>query len=173
MRTAKLFLAGMYVHLALSIAVPIAVLRLGSSSGKLLVFYALAVLAVHILGWVSVGGSILTYRRWQNGRLLSGWRLLKLGAVPFHIVNFFWSALVWWALTAASRGLFFLLIPIPIGVTGLFILQSGVTGWLAVRALREEGEDVFILHSAAQFCPVLDVVSTLLLLRRSARNPNP
>jgi len=46
------------------------------------------------------------------------------------------------------------------------VIQSGVTGWLYIRCLRESGEDSAILHSVCQFIPVLDVLSTLLLLRR-------
>lgn len=177
MRSAKLFLTGMYVYLVFSVAVPIGILYLGWGRGwkdgpaSLLIFYIGVLLLLQLLGWVSVGGSILAYRRWQTDRLLRAWRLLKLASIPFYLLNFGWSVLVWWALTAASRGLFFLLIPIPMGITWFMIIQSGVTGWLAIRALREEGDDVFILHSAAQFLPVLDAVSTLLLLRRTARTP--
>ena len=99
-------------------------------------------------------------------RLLSGWRALKLGAIPFYILNFLWSVLVWGALVTASRGTFILLVPIPICLTWLMVVQSGVTGWLYIRCLRESGEDAAILHSVCQFIPVLDVLSTLLLLRR-------
>ena len=99
-------------------------------------------------------------------RLRAAWRTLKLGAVPFHILNFLWSVLAWGALTAASRGVFLLLVPIPIGLTWLMIIQSGVTGWLYIRCLRESGEDAAILHSVFQFIPVLDVLSVLLLLQR-------
>lgn len=101
MKTAKLFLAGMYLHLVLSVAAPIGILYLG-----------------------------------------------------------------WGALVAASRGIFILLVPIPICLTWLMVVQSGVTGWLYIRCLRESGEDAAILHSVCQFIPVLDVLSTLLLLRR-------
>lgn len=173
MKTAKLFLAGMYLHLVLSVAAPIGILYLGwggagwnRSNGCLLLVYLLAIGLVQLLGWISVGASIRAYRRNDMTRLLSGWRTLKLGAIPFHILNFLWSVLAWGALVAASRGIFILLVPIPICLTWLMIVQSGVTGWLYIRCLREAGEDVAILHSVCQFIPVLDVLSTLLLLRR-------
>ena len=92
--------------------------------------------------------------------------MLKLGAIPFYILNFIWSSLAWGALVAASRGTLLPLVPIPIGVTWLMVIQSGVTGWLYIRCLRESGEDAAMLHSVCQFIPVLDVSSTLLLLRR-------
>lgn len=173
MKTAKLFLAGMYVHLVLSVAAPIGILYLGwggsgwgRSNGMLLLAYLLAIALVQLLGWVSVGASIFAYRQNDMARLLSGWRTLKLGAIPFYMLNFLWSSLAWGAIVAASRGIFLLLIPIPIGVTWLMVIQSGFTGWLYIRCLRESGEDAAILHSVCQFLPVLDVLSTLLLLRR-------
>lgn len=173
MKTARLFLAGMYLHLLLSVAAPIGILYLGwggagwnRSNGSLLLVYLLAIGLVQLLGWISVGASIRAYRRNDMARLLSGWRILKLGAIPFHILNFLWSVLAWGALVAASRGIFILLVPIPICLTWLMVVQSGVTGWLYIRCLRESGEDAPILHSVCQFIPVLDVLSTLLLLRR-------
>ncbi|MCI8970935.1 MAG: hypothetical protein HFF99_05655 [Oscillibacter sp.] len=179
MKTAKLFLAGMYVHLAFSIAAPIGILYLGwggagwgRSNGMLLLACLLVIGLVQLLGWISVGAAVSAYRRNDMAQLLSGWRTLKLGAVPFHILNFLWSLLAWGALVAASRGVFLLLVPIPIGVTWLMVLQSGFPGWLYIRCLRESGEDAAILHSVCQFLPVLDVLSTLLLLRRRGARPS-
>lgn len=173
MKTAKLFLAGMYVHLLLSAAAPIGILYLGwekkgwnRSNAALLLSFLLMTGLVQLLGWIHAGASISAYRRNDMARLRSGWRTLKLGAVPFYILNFIWSSLAWGALVAASRGTLLLLVPIPIVVTWLMVIQSGVTGWLYIRCLRESGEDAAMLHSVCQFIPVLDVSSTLLLLRR-------
>ena len=174
MRTAKLFLAGMYLHLVLSVAAPIGILYLGwggagwnRANGSLFLVYLGAILLVQLLGWISVGAAISAYRRNDVARLLSGWRTLKLGSIPFYILNFLWSVLAWGAIVAASRGIFLLLVPIPVAITWLMVLQSGFTGWLAIRNLRETGTDVSVLHSVCQFLPVLDVLSTLLLLRRT------
>lgn len=173
MKTAKLFLAGMYIHLVLSVAAPIGILYLGwggagwgRSNSMLLLVYLLAIGMVQLLGWISVGAAVSAYRRNDMACLLSGWRTLKLGAIPFYILNFLWSVLAWGAIAAASRGIFLLLVPIPIGITWLMVIQSGFTGWLYIRFLRESGEDAAVLHSVCQFLPVLDVLSTLLLLRR-------
>lgn len=173
MKTAKLFLAGMYVHLLLSAAAPIGILYLGwnkkgwnRSNAALLLSFLLMTGLVQLLGWIHAGASISAYRRNDMARLRSGWRMLKLGAIPFYILNFIWSSLAWGALVAASRGTLLPLVPIPIGVTWLMVIQSGVTGWLYIRCLRESGEDAAMLHSVCQFIPVLDVSSTLLLLRR-------
>lgn len=177
MKTARLFLAGMYVHLLLSVITPIGILYLGWGEGwnaansSLLAFYLLMICLLQLLGWVSAGAAILAYRRNAVDRLLAAWRTLKLGAVPFYILNFLWSVLAWGAVVAASRGIFILLVPIPIGITWLMVVQSGVTGWLSIRSLRKEGMDVSALHSLCQFLPALDVLSTLMLLwRRGGKN---
>ena len=179
MKTAKLFLAGMYIHLVLSVAAPIGILYLGwggagwgRSNSMLLLVYLLAIGMVQLLGWISVGAAVSAYRRNDMACLLSGWRTLKLGAIPFYILNFLWSVLAWGAIAAASRGIFLLLVPIPIGITWLMVIQSGFTGWLYIRCLRESGEDAAILHSVCQFLPVLDVLSTLLRLRRRGARPS-
>ncbi|WP_300639057.1 DUF6652 family protein, partial [uncultured Oscillibacter sp.] len=154
MKTAKLFLAGMYVHLLLSAAAPIGILYLGwekkgwnRSNAALLLSFLLMTGLVQLLGWIHAGASISAYRRNDMARLRSGWRMLKLGAIPFYILNFIWSSLAWGALVAASRGTLLPLVPIPIGVTWLMVIQSGVTGWLYIRCLRESGEDAAMLHS--------------------------
>ena len=133
MKTAKLFLAGMYIHLVLSVAAPIGILYLGwggagwgRSNSMLLLVYLLAIGMVQLLGWISVGAAVSAYRRNDMACLLSGWRTLKLGAIPFYILNFLWSVLAWGAIAAASRGIFLLLVPIPIGITWLMVIQSEI-----------------------------------------------
>lgn len=120
MKTARLFLAGMYPHLVLSIAAPIGILYLGwggagwnRSNGSLLLAYLLAVGLVQLLGWISAGASIRAYRRNDMARLLSGWRTLKLGAIPFHILNFLWSVLAWGPWWPPPEGCLFCWSPSP------------------------------------------------------------
>ncbi len=178
MRSAKLFLLGLYVHLALSVAAPIGILYLGwgvgwnDANARLAVFYLVMIVVVQTLGWVSAAMAALAYRRGRTERLLSAWRTLKLGTVPFYVLNFLWSVLVWGAVTAASRGVFLLLAPVPVVITCLPVVQSGVTGWLSIRSLREEGRELSVVHSVCQFVPVLDVIDTLVLLRRAKRAPS-
>lgn len=164
MKSAKIFLAGMYVHLALSIAIPILLIRDTVShrgwtplSVGLLLLLLLEAGALLLLGWIA---ALLA---WRAGRqeLRSGWLLLKLGSIPFYVLNFLYSALVWLGLAAASRGILIVLVPIPIVYTWLLTVQSGLVG---LCLLRREG--VGGLHQLAQFIPVADVASTLLLLGR-------
>lgn len=172
MKAAKLFLTGMYLHLLFSVLTPVGILYTGWNVGwtplnvALLVIYILAVGLVQILGWVSVAAAVRAAGEQDWDRLQEGWRLLKFRSIPFHILNFLWSVFAWFCLVTASRGVLLVLVPVPIAVTWLMIVQSGVYGVLIVRALRRQGERVSGLHTLCQLLPVLDVLSTWIMLRR-------
>lgn len=68
---------------------------------------------VQLLGWIHAGASISAYRRNDMARLRSGWRTLKLGAVPFYILNFIWSSLAWGPLWPPPGELFSCWSPSP------------------------------------------------------------
>lgn len=175
MKTAKIFLAGMYLHLVLSVATPIGILALCLESGwnaaglGLLAFYLLMIVLVQIWGWITVSRAVAAYRRGRSAALWQGWRLLKLGSIPFYILNFLWSCLVWFILVGASRGILFLLVPIPVCITGLMVVQTGCVGACCLKILRSQAEGtrrVHGIHYLLQLLPVLDVISTLVVLKR-------
>ncbi len=176
MKAAKLFLAGMYLHLIFSIIAPVGILYIGWNVGwtpwnlALLAVYILVVVSVQVLGWVSVAAAVITAGNLDWDRLQDGWRTLKLKSIPFYILNFIWSVFVWLCLVGASRGVLIVLVPIPIILTWLMVIQSGVYGILLIRALRRQGERVSPLHTLFQILPVLDVLSTWIMLRRIRRS---
>ncbi|MCI8400032.1 MAG: hypothetical protein HFF90_11660 [Oscillibacter sp.] len=172
MKTARLFIAALYLHLALSIAAPVGILILNwqreefSEGGKLLVLSWLAgtVLAV-VLGWIcAVMGFVARHQR-HMGRLVSGWRLLKMKTIPFYVLYFVWSGVVCGALIISSRGALLPLLLIPAGLVCLFVFQSGCLGLALVHTMRRHGDGPSLFHYPGQILPVLDVVSTLFLMR--------
>jgi len=182
MKSAKVFLIGMYVHIAASMIFPIAILIACADTGwnplgvGLLAVYLLEVGIVQILGWAAVASAIRLSKRGELGKVRQGWRLLKFASIPFYIINFGYSALVWFILTAASRGLFGLLIPIPLFLTWQMIVQSGFVGWRWLKYKRREPEDgdrPGRLHYLWQILPVADVIDTAVLLRRYRDLPRP
>lgn len=175
MKIAKFFLAGMYLHLLLSIAVPIVLLRTRWSTWgiSLFVFYIVMIGIVLIVGCITAIMALVYYRDRKYEGLRKGWKLLKLGGIPFYVINFVYSVCAWFILVGASRGLFIFLIPIPIILTGAFILQSGCVGACYVKYLRSispNSRKVSTIHYVLQFISVLDIISTLIILRRERNN---
>lgn len=178
MKTAKVFLIGMYVHFLLSVAIPAGIFFFCQETGwnaagiGLLAFYLLEIVVVHVLGWVTVSMAGTAYRRGEFEKLKSGWKLLKLSSIPFYILNFIYSFLVWFILVGASRGILIIFVPIPIIITCLLIVQSGCVGVLYIKYLRKQpGENgrPHGIHYLLQMVSVLDVISTLVILKKYAR----
>ena len=181
MKSAKAFLIGMYVHLILSIGVPITIFLIASRGWNapaiaLFSFYLLMVGAVHLLGWISAGLAVSAYYKREYEKIWSGWRLLKLRSIPFYIVNFIYSFLVWFVLIGASRGILVLLAPIPVIVTCSMVVQSGIYGICVILALRkmpEYGGRPTAVHYVLQLMSVLDLISTVVILKRyRIQNPS-
>lgn len=176
MKSAKLFLFGMYLHLLLSIACPIGILYFGLEAQAwtppavmLLLFYLAMIAVVQIVGWICVGCAAAAYRRNRADQLRQGWKLLKLWSIPFYMLNFLYSLFAWFILVGASRGILFLLIPIPIAITCLMIVQSGCVGICYIMYLRkqpENGGKPFGMHYVFQLLSVLDIISTIVILRK-------
>lgn len=167
----------MYLHLALSVAVPLAILFAGewTAFGEgLFAFYLFFIGVSQLLGWVAVAMAARAGGRGETDRVLRAWRLLKLGSVPFFVLNFLYSVAVWFLIVAASRGIFLIFVPIPIAITCFFILETGCVGCVAVKALRRQLPPVpGKVHYFLQLLPVADVVSTLLLLHRQKQRMVP
>lgn len=172
MKAAKIFLAGMYLHLVCSVLMPLGILYTGWNIGwtpfnfALLAAYILEVLAVQVLGWISVGAAVRAAGELDWDSLREGWRVLKLKSVPFQVLNLLWSVFAWFCLVKASRGVMAAFLPVPAIITWLMVFQSGVYGLLLIRALRRQGEKVFFLHTLCQMLPLLDSISAWIMLRR-------
>ncbi len=178
MKAAKIFLLGMYVHFAASAAFPAAIFFVCAGSGwnalglGLLAAYLLEVAAVQLAGWAAVVSAVRLGRRGELRKLREGWRLLKFASIPFFIANFFYSALIWTLLAAASRGIFGLLFPIPVFITCQMVVHSGCVGWCWLRRQRRGAQAApGKLHYLWQVLPVADVIVTGVLLRRYREIP--
>ena len=174
MKSAKVFLTGMYVHLFLSIAIPISIFCFCLDGWDMLgigliFFYLFMIVAVQIMGCVCFVMAIDAYRRNEYDKLFNGWKMLKLGAIPFYIINFLYSFIVWFILVGASRGILILLVPIPIIITCLMIVQSGGVGICYIMYLRKQFESdkkPSSIHYIMQVISVLDIISTIIILKK-------
>lgn len=172
MRSAKWFLIGMYVHLLLSVMVPLGVLYFSGNGWNavgigLMLFYFAMIVVVQVSGWICVGMSVAAYHQNKAETLRSSLKLLKLYSIPFYILNFLYSFLVWFILVGASRGILIFLVPIPVIITCLMILESGCVGICYLKYLRKQPENngkPAAIHYVLQLLGVLDVISTVFIL---------
>ncbi len=176
MKSAKLFFIGLHIHLILSILVLVMLFidQWGGFAILFFWFYLLMIAVVVITGWVTVVMAFLANKDQKYNELKKAWLLLKLGSIPFYIVNFFYSFFVWFILVVASRGIFILLVPIPIILTCTFIYQSGCVSAFYINSLRYKlmvnssvlpysYQNISSIHYLLQFIPILDVISTLVI----------
>lgn len=172
MKTAKLFLTGIYLHLFLSAVTPIGILLAGEwnrFSYGLFFFYLLMIGMMHLTGWICVGFSVAAYRRGYGEKLKKGVKILKLYSIPFYLLNFIISFVYWFFILAGSRGILFFLLPIPIVITCLIIFQTGCVGICYIMYLRKQLKNQKKpsgIHYLIQLIPVLDVISTLYIIPR-------
>lgn len=174
MKSAKLFLWGMYFHLILSMLVPFGMLYLLNREREtlaswLFLLYLAMIAMLHILGWICVAMAVVTYRQKQTAKLRHGWKLLKLWPIPFYVLNFLYSCFIWFILVGASRGILIFWVPIPIFITYVLIFQSGCVGICNIMYLRKQPENFGKpggIHYVLQLVPILDVVSTVMIMRK-------
>lgn len=170
----------MYFHLLCSIAVPVILWNFcldgynAVGIGAIL-FYILEIVIVHILGWVCIGCAASAYFQNKEAALKKGWKLLKLSSIPFYAVNFIYSAFIWFLLIGASRGIFLLLLPILFCITCLMVFQGGCVGICHIMLMRRQcmknnpdgmPSAPSPVHYLLQLIPVLDIISTVILLHR-------
>ena len=177
LKSAKLFFIGLHIHLILSILVIVVLFidQWGTLGTSFFGFYLFMIAVVVIIGWIMVIMAALANKKQKYDELKKAWKLLKLGSIPFYIVNFFYSFFVWFVLVAASRGIFIIFVPIPIMLTCTFIFQSGCVSAFYINILRHNMmmnmpaspylyQNISGIHYLLQFIPVLDVISTFLIL---------
>lgn len=178
MRSAKIFLIGMYLYLITQISIPLAILYLfiddlgisGQMLEKLLgigmhFFYFLRIAAIQIVGWYCVSKAADRYHQNEGEKLRCSWKLLKLFSIPFYILNF----LEWCFLIVASRGLLIFVVVIPGAITCMMIVQSGIVGIYYIKYLRQRPENKgkpAAFHYVLQLISVLNVVSTVIILQK-------
>ena len=171
MKSAKVFLFGMYLHLFLSIAVPIIIILRDGWNGltvALFLFYLFMIFCVGIAGWVCVIAAADAYKKGNDIFLKNGLKLLKIYSIPFYILNFAYSYIAWLSLIGASRGLMALLLPLPVCITCTMIFQSGILGCFYIKRLRKKADTSkkpHRIHYFLQILPLFDVLSSIIILK--------
>lgn len=123
---------------------------------------------------VNIKNAYRLYKNRESITLRKYIKTLKLGAIPYFILNFVIYLLLFMLFFAASRGiLIFTPIPlfflIPTFFTYLAVLFTSPYAIGFVAVLRNENKmktGKLIMHIILQLCFVLDVIDTIALLRK-------
>lgn len=186
MKKVNALLIMLYIYFAALLAGLAAVAYYGSSlaaAAKVLVIVGAAAIlaslaAVLILLVRNVRQAINIYQRQDQGLLRSAMKRIKLGAIPFFVLNFFLCLLVAFLIFGISRG-FAIFVPwVWLWVMSAIIITYAITagtsvyGILFARTLNKDGlitTGSMVKHIILQLIFVLDMVDTIFLLRDSRK----
>lgn len=177
MKIAKTFLATMYLHLIVSIALIVGVISTPNDDlvkrvPTILICYLIFVIAVHLFGWFSAIWAFVVYSRRKPDELMTGWKALKIWSIPFYILNFVFSVVIWFLLVAGSRGIMIVFVWIPVYFTCSMIVQAGIWGVCSIAMLRKDTtltKQPGMIHYFLQLFAVLDIISTIVVLQSVKR----
>lgn len=166
-----------FVMLHLQLVVPLVLLVIESvtSEKTTVISYiasALGVLffiTIQVIGWICAVLAFKMFMQSQTEQLSKAWILLKIKTIPFYILNFVVCFMVGFGLSLATAGLLSFIIILMIIHTCTFIVQSGFFGAANIILLRRKygKEQISAIHYFLQFISVLDVFSTIILLRKT------
>lgn len=142
MKTAKLFLFGMYLHLILSVFVPIHILIQGNwnvISITELWGYFFMIGVVQLIGWIYVGMSAKAYGQHHMEKIKKGWKLCKLGAIPFYILNFLYSFLFGFHWLVLLVGFYFSLCQFPSSSLAFLLYKVVLQAFATSNVYKNKG----------------------------------
>lgn len=177
-------LLGLYASLLLAISLVVSLIwelldpRLGNWIPWLIIFCLVVSWILNIVCAVaSVKDASLLYREKDSAYLRKYMKALKMGAIPYFVLNFILYFLLFMLSVAASRGLV-ILTPIPfmfvilVFFTYLSLLFTAPYGMAYAVIIQREGKmstGRLVIHILLQLCFVLDVVDTIVLLMKYER----
>ena len=127
-----------------------------------------------IIAYKNIINSITLFKNNDHVSLRQYMKTLKLGLIPYSVINFILYSFIFFILFASSKGiivvspvpLFFL---VPIFFTYLAVLFTSSYGIGYVLILNKGNKlknGYLVIHILLQLCFVLDVISTIILLIR-------
>ncbi|KUO63129.1 MAG: hypothetical protein APF84_11435 [Gracilibacter sp. BRH_c7a] len=138
----------------------------------LIVVFIISSVLIAVFAVKNVSNAFRLYKNEEYNSLRRNMKVLKLGSIPYFLINFVFYFLLFALFFVGSRG-FFIFTPIPLllllnvfltYIIVLFTSSYGI-GFVAVaRSEKRLNNTTCIIHVLFQLCFVLDVISTILLL---------
>lgn len=166
MNSAIFFVIVLYVGLPTVALAPLLIYNLMDGTASMLIFWLIVAalyLTVFALTVLSGALCIIKTQKTDGKQSLKIWRTQKLAAVPIYVINFLFFCLF---------GLMMFPGTVITGFVSAFmcflsVVLSGVTGIINIKRNSLAQTDIGKIHYALQFIPVLDVISTFVLLIKS------
>ena len=181
MKLVRNTLIGLYANLFSIIFLIVGLLRgaikrnMGSLTKGLLIGLAIitSVLCL-ILAIINIINTCSLYKNKDYNSLRKSMKTLKLGMIPYFILNFLFYLLLALLFFAASRGMIIftpipILLLVPVFFTYLTVLFTSCYGMGFIAIINKENRinsGKMIIHILFQLCFVLDVISTIILLNK-------
>jgi hypothetical protein len=99
-------------------------------------------------------------------------KILKLGSIPFYILNFIVTGIFFAFIFFATRGIGLILLPIPVLITWIILLSTSVNSisfLVFIYKNRVITKKSFILNLLAQLTFVIDIISTIIILKKEKK----
>lgn len=173
MKTTKAFIICLYISLGLNyLAVALCGRAFVNGSEAwlkgMLILFLISGVVLFIANVLGCMVAVLSARV-DDMALLKAVKQMKLYTIPFYLLNFVFQFIVWTILMMALRGMLFFLLWIPFFSAWLLILESGCVANRYIKRLRARMPDERKpgkVHYFLQLIPVLDVLSTLIVLKK-------
>ncbi len=174
MKAAKVFLILQYICLAGMTAVPLLISSVISqevkssvpSLAKVLLLTLIAVLLIAAL-IIEISASRSAARQIKKGNketALRIWRQLKLISIPFYAACF----LIYIISAPLCFPLSLITVPLSFLFCWVMIIISGISGIKIIKSLKAGNVKISPVHFALQVLPVADVISTVILKKKTA-----
>jgi hypothetical protein len=181
MKLIRSTLAGLYVNFILVILLLVSLVSglINNSMGDWKQWLIISLLIITsilntLFAVINIKNAIQMVKRNEYKSLRKSMKVLKLGAIPYFIINFLIYLMLFLLLFAASRGIILfspipLMFLIPITFTYLTVLFTSSYGIGYVVIIGKEKrlkKSKLLIHILMQLCFVLDIFSTIVLLRK-------
>lgn len=136
----------------------------------LIVLYALWFLAFVGSLIRLIAGSVKELRNNDIKPLMASVKFLKLGSIPYFIVNFALCAMIGLLFVLVSRGLGLIFLPIPVVLTWLTMLSTSISSFFLLAALRKNKAATtgfIVKHIILQLFFIIDIIGALFIVKRA------
>jgi hypothetical protein len=142
--------------------------------GKLSLIFLSWFIIFLIISIINIISIVLDFRKNNSEMLFQKMKRIKIGLIPFWIINFICYFPVSIILLVAGHGFGFIIVPIFIFLSYTVLLLTSIFSILYLLNLKKKNiilQEQFIKHSILQLLFVVDIIDTINIIKKWG-NPN-